>query len=1050
MPLPNILEFIGTDVTEQGFKDAQKQLVEYVGNEVPKKVDTYTKAEVDTGLSAVAAGHKAYATLAGALANTSTFPQNSIIEITNDGANNGAYLWNGGDLVKSDYDPLTQAKADATTKANAAEANAKTYAENLPKLTDKIVSSNAKARKLVGLIAGELYSGGTITAYTLSLADKDKFSFLFKCKPNTTYTICRKARKSASIRELKTLPDSFASTSTVHTGQSVSGTNVSATIAGIDSRYHTFTTSAETNYIVYDPTAYTDIPFIVCEGEYSDLMWQSFMEQDQDKPLNVNTLNVEIINSPKIQKGKNLVQGYQYGSSISNSQPLYTELTSVTYLVGVSPLNANWKNYVGVRIPLEVGKTYTISKEPSNRFIVVMLRANQSSGKIVLRNVGLQEYTFTAGADDAYVYVHLSNVGETPRVQIEEGSKATDFESFGTKFNDPALPLGKKLTETSKQTDNTFISLGAQTDEFELLHNSVNYDTVLNKYYEPLRASFPHLISREVMGKDSTGTYDIYAYTFEPDHYEQKIVISAGMHPTEIVTPFALGILLNEIYRNPEKHEGLAYLRNKVKITVLPVINVWGMNQSPRRSPEHYVNPNGVNPSRNFPERWDVNKVSGGIFDVKGPYPLSEVETQYMHTLMVREKQDCAFSLDLHTNQQVTADTIVYWTEEDNFLRPVLEQVVSMKNDIVWQKYGREPVNQAHETGNATKNAYSIRVLGVPSATIEYGAGSTVSLSSQETTEYVDQLFNYIHYALKARLRDQIKRAEQNEHNKPYISLYNTLTAHNEVVGQSWTYAQWQTELYDKLGLIKSVIGAASGTYDLVKYAHEPAGYKNTIVLAAGKRGLDERKSVTELGFFAHKLMTDKNPHIVALRNNTRFIFIPCLNPHGHDDKAVNNANGVPPYLNFATSTQPESIALRSFIDSETIDLFVDISSLSNAYKPSGYADCQIIHNAKADADYQAVFAVLQAKYEKLINSNVANYSTSLVKSQIADYINSNGIAYSNFFFAQNVLPKRNPGTGEYEDFGYEAGEMAYCTEVLLNNIKEICQRRTLSKYLAN
>lgn len=73
--------------------------------------NTYTKGEVDASLTAITGGRKAYATLAGALANTSTFPRDSIVEITNDGANNGTYLWNGGDLTKSDYDPLTQAKA---------------------------------------------------------------------------------------------------------------------------------------------------------------------------------------------------------------------------------------------------------------------------------------------------------------------------------------------------------------------------------------------------------------------------------------------------------------------------------------------------------------------------------------------------------------------------------------------------------------------------------------------------------------------------------------------------------------------------------------------------------------------------------------------------------------------------------------------------------------------------------------------------------------------------------------------------------------------------
>lgn len=76
----------------------------YVNNEL---------AAVNAAITAFTGGHKAYYTMAIALANTSTFIQNSIIEITNDPdpSKNGAYHWNGADLYKSAYDPLTQAKA---------------------------------------------------------------------------------------------------------------------------------------------------------------------------------------------------------------------------------------------------------------------------------------------------------------------------------------------------------------------------------------------------------------------------------------------------------------------------------------------------------------------------------------------------------------------------------------------------------------------------------------------------------------------------------------------------------------------------------------------------------------------------------------------------------------------------------------------------------------------------------------------------------------------------------------------------------------------------
>jgi hypothetical protein len=117
MPLPNILEFIGTNVTQAGFKAAQEKLLNFLSGEAATKVELSAavtpkanKADVDAALAAYVGGRKAYTTLALAQADQVNLPANTAIEVTNDGANNGTYQWNGTTLIKSAYDPLTQAK----------------------------------------------------------------------------------------------------------------------------------------------------------------------------------------------------------------------------------------------------------------------------------------------------------------------------------------------------------------------------------------------------------------------------------------------------------------------------------------------------------------------------------------------------------------------------------------------------------------------------------------------------------------------------------------------------------------------------------------------------------------------------------------------------------------------------------------------------------------------------------------------------------------------------------------------------------------------------
>ncbi|MDM1302017.1 M14 family metallopeptidase [Acinetobacter indicus] len=84
---------------------------------------TYSKSEVDTKFSAYVGGRKGYTTLALAQADQANLAVNTVVDVTNDpvAENNGTYQWNGTTLTKSAYDPLTQAKADATTKADNAK-----------------------------------------------------------------------------------------------------------------------------------------------------------------------------------------------------------------------------------------------------------------------------------------------------------------------------------------------------------------------------------------------------------------------------------------------------------------------------------------------------------------------------------------------------------------------------------------------------------------------------------------------------------------------------------------------------------------------------------------------------------------------------------------------------------------------------------------------------------------------------------------------------------------------------------------------------------------
>jgi len=84
----------------------------------------------------------------------------------------GTNQWNGTTLSKSPYDPLTQAKLDATTKANTAETNAKSYADQKTALkADGVLGKNLFDKSKVTNGKGLGDTGPEITASTRSVSE---------------------------------------------------------------------------------------------------------------------------------------------------------------------------------------------------------------------------------------------------------------------------------------------------------------------------------------------------------------------------------------------------------------------------------------------------------------------------------------------------------------------------------------------------------------------------------------------------------------------------------------------------------------------------------------------------------------------------------------------------------------------------------------------------------------------------------------------------------------------------------------------------------------
>ena len=76
-----------------------------------------------------------------------------------------------------------------------------------------------------------------------------------------------------------------------------------------------------------------------------------------------------------------------------------------------------------------------------------------------------------------------------------------------------------------------FVEIPAQPDFSEYV--MCGSDDIISRFYEPLRRSYSDYISRNMIGTDTSGQYQMWLYDFCPDHYEACVYLQSGVHPIE-------------------------------------------------------------------------------------------------------------------------------------------------------------------------------------------------------------------------------------------------------------------------------------------------------------------------------------------------------------------------------------------------------------------------------------------------------------------------------------------------------------------------------------
>ena len=577
-------------------------------------------------------------------------------------------------------------------------------------------------------------------------------------------------------------------------------------------------------------------------------------------------------------------------------------------------------------------------------------------------------------------------------------------------------------------------------------NTTMTAEQVKTTFFDKYVTSHPHYVTKNLLGLDESGLYQIHEYVFEPKNYEQTIVISSGMHGNEIVPPFALARIIEYMMETPNIHEGFSYLRNKVKLVVIPIVNPWGFNQNPRK----YGNVNRINPSRNWADGWDtlVTDDVADEWNKKGSAPFSEAETVYLRDVLLREKEQASFYLDCHTAQGWNLDRLLYFLDEDNYLRPQLLSVVEWLDNKIREEYAREPVNKVEETARAKQLYYPQRQMGIPSACVEHDVlrfGGQPN-GTEDLTHYVRQLYNYIWHGLKANIRQRINADKVANTNKNILSFDKTVSGYSDKFNRNWTQNQIITNFYEPLRasdttyITRASLGKdASGLYDLWKYELTPPKYEKTVLLISGIRGTEYKAQINLMNLI-ETVATSNDPAIAELRNKVKFVIVPMVNPWGFNGLAPAsklNFNGIDLNGDFYRGTpQTETTYIKNLLTNTVFDSAFHFGSYYNFDLPVALKKLTLTRmDTSYDAIFKGVVDVSEAKYGTEIDYGY--YDATIGHDDFIGYLCSKEKAFG-LTFSGNILPTRTTTEGVYRDLGAEPSELNLCLDVSLNILKTV------------
>ena len=261
----------------------------------------------------------------------------------------------------------------------------------------------------------------------------------------------------------------------------------------------------------------------------------------------------------------------------------------------------------------------------------------------------------------------LLGIDKKYRLQLKNQYGSTDVipeEDYAMAFLLTAKSMFEKPIRWGDVDFSTFYR--GRLADYSVFNYSATYDYVIEKFDE-VADTAPNYVTVTELGLSSNNkiikSYDLkpFAVAREFENYGSSaegrgstganceafkflptFIFICGQHGFEKSSSFAMYYLMKDLIENWDQDEVLRYLRNNVRIIIVPAINSWGIDNN------SYLNANGVNLNRNW---WSPNwaKYTGdNPSEATGDAPFDQPETVIARDLILSHPEALSV-VDFHT-----------------------------------------------------------------------------------------------------------------------------------------------------------------------------------------------------------------------------------------------------------------------------------------------------------------------------------------------------------------------------------------------------------------